>query len=231
MATPTAVRAWQAALNRASAAAASSAAAVNPSTGTKKWRKGRGASLVARGRPVGETREVGSAPGSCEALREGSPHACSIHLRPQRAGCALAPACRTPRHDRGPAAAPHLLLLLLRASCPRIAPPERRGHAPHRQRSRHAHAAAAACCRRRRIGDLSGARLRCDGSGPVWQAPICACYAAQRRAHAAHTPRTPFASDDRHPAAAAPAGAAVRWGGGGGGGGGDGGGGAVGGQR
>ena len=111
MATPTAVRAWQAALNRASAAAASSAAAVNPSTGTKKWRKGRGASLVARGRPVGETREVGSAPGSCEALREGSPHACSIHLRPQRAGCALAPACRTPRHDRGPAAARHLLPL------------------------------------------------------------------------------------------------------------------------
>ena len=99
----------------------------------------------------------------------------------------------------------------VRASCPRIAPPERRGHAPHRRRSRHAHAAAAACYRR--IGDLSGARLRCDGSGPVWQAPIGARYAAQRRAHAAHTRRTPFASDDRRPAAAAPAGAAVGWGG------------------
>eukprot|EP00966_Prymnesium_polylepis_P085921 1988395-Prymnesium_polylepis.1 len=72
--------------------------------------------------------------------------------------------------------------------------------------------------------------MRCDGSGPVWQAPICARYAAQRRAHAAHTRRTQFASDGRRPAAAAPAGAAVGWGGGGGGGGGDGGGGAVGGQ-
>ena len=82
----------------------------------------------------------------------------------------------------------------LRASCPRIAPPERRGHAPHRRRSRHAHAAAAACCRRRRIGDLSGARLRCDGSGPAWHAPTCARYAAQRGALAAHTRRTPFAA-------------------------------------
>jgi len=116
----------------------------------------------------------------------------------------------------------------LRASCPRIAPPERRGHAPFRRRSRHARAAAAACGRR--IGDPSGARLRCDGSGPARQAPICGRYAAQRGAHAAHARRTPFASDARRTAAAAPA-AVGWWGGGGGGGGGDGGGGSVGGQR